>query len=59
MRMTLNKISKILSAHCIEHKIVNTRIIAKEIYTCNKKTYENDIDLTDYSKSDLYSWLGY
>lgn len=57
--MANNTIIKILKAHCITYKIDNNRVIADDVYTQNGVTYTNTIDVTDYTKKQLYTWLGY
>lgn len=52
------KVSKILERHGIPFCIDNGRIFADSMVN-GTKTFENTIDLTNFTVSELYSWLGY
>ena len=58
MRLPIITIAKILDNHYVPYKVIGTRIIADTMVT-DKALFEETIDLTDYSKQDLYNWLGY
>ena len=57
--MSLSNMMKILDQHSIHYKVIDERIIADNSYTLNGITHDDSIDLTDFSKKQLYYWLGY
>lgn len=54
----LKAIGKILDKHNIPYKTENGHIIA-DTMTAGTALFEETVDLTNYSKHDLYIWLGY
>lgn len=59
MTIAIANIAKILDLHYINYNIDNNRIIAEEVYTKDGKLYIDKIDITNYTKRELYNWLGY
>lgn len=57
--MENNTIIRILNAHEINYTIVNNHIIAEEVLYLNGELSIETSDLTGYTKSQLYAWLGY
>ncbi len=56
--MTIIVISRILKNHNIPFYVKNSRIYADSM--CGgTEIYEEVIDVTDYSRAQLYEWLGY
>lgn len=51
--MALHTIKRILSDHNILYMIWNDRVIADDMDTINM------IDVTEYTKAELFAWLGY
>ncbi|MBR1948369.1 MAG: hypothetical protein IKA30_01090 [Alphaproteobacteria bacterium] len=58
MQNNIIAISKILDNHSIPYYIKGDRIYADSMQAFTK-LFENVVDLTDYTKSELYDWLGY
>lgn len=56
--MTIEQIAKILTLHSVPHLIRSGRIYA-DIMTAFSTPFEETEDLTDYTSSQLYAWLGY
>lgn len=54
--MTINQISRILALHSIPFKVVDNRILADEMLAFSEPSFT---DVTDFTKSQLYAWLGY
>lgn len=52
------KMIKILKQHSISFKIENDRILADSMIA-GKEIFDETIDITDYTKNQLYTWLGY
>lgn len=57
--MTITKISRILNAHHISHKLVDNHIFAEEVYTYEGQVNSNWIDVTNFTFGQLLGWLGY
>lgn len=57
--MANNKIAKILRDHGINYTMDNDVIIADELYTYDGKLCVDKINMTGWTKSKLYDWLGY
>ena len=57
--MTAKTIERILVDHSIEYTIENGHIIANGYYTKDGKTGCDKVDVTEYTKTQLYDWLGY
>lgn len=56
--MKKERLCKILDMHGITY-VENGRVIADDVYTKDGNTFVVKIDLTDYTRSQLYDWLGY
>lgn len=56
--MDIKTIAAILSRHSVPFKIENDRILADSMQA-NIPLFQETVDLTDYTKSQLYDWLGY
>ncbi len=56
--MTPKQIAKILDLHSIPHYTKDGRIYA-DAMTAGTALFEEVEDLTDYTRSQLYAWLGY
>lgn len=56
--MSINSIAKILTAHSVPYFVSGARIYADsmEAFTA---PFEKIEDLTGYTRSELYAWLGY
>lgn len=57
--MTVEQITKILDNHSINYIISNGNIVADDIFIKKEKTYIEKVNLTNYTKPQLYMWLGY
>lgn len=57
--MNNKKIRNILDQHHIENRESSGRVYAVNAWTQNGRYYEELEDVTDYTKSELYAWLGY
>lgn len=56
--MTIKDIALVLEVHSIPCYIENGRIFA-DTMDAAKADFEEVVDLTDYTCSQLYVWLGY
>ncbi|MGM9549825.1 MAG: hypothetical protein ACI3V5_08270 [Faecousia sp.] len=56
--MKIERIAKILDAHCIPYFVRDCRIFADSMEAF-PEDFEHVVDLTDYTHYELYSWLGY
>lgn len=56
--MKIETISKILKAHSVPCKVENGRIYADSMLV-NTEEFEIIVDVTEYSKSELFEFLGY
>lgn len=56
--MTIEYIIKVLCQHSIPFKIEGNRIYADSMFA-GTETFEQVEDVTDWTKSELYAWLGY
>lgn len=56
--MGVTKIEEILKAHNVPYYIESGRIYADSMAAFAAK-FEEVIDLTEYTKKELYHWLGY
>ena len=56
--METEQIAKILDLHSIPHYIKGGRIYA-DTMCAGVALFEDVEDLTDYTSSQLYAWLGY
>ena len=52
-------IVKLLGLHYIDTRVANGRVYAVETYAQNGVLWEEEVDVTDYTKRELYQWLGY
>lgn len=57
--MTISYLTRILELHGINYEVVNGRVIADECYTLDGNFYTEQIDITNYTKTQLLDWLGY
>lgn len=56
--MEISRIKKILDAHSTPYYIKCGRIFVDSMFAFHKK-FEVVEDVTDWSRSQLYAWLGY
>ena len=56
--MKIDRIKKILDAHSVPYYIKNNHIFADCMFAFCEK-FEIVEDVTDWSKPQLYAWLGY
>jgi len=56
--MKIECIAKILDLHSVPHFTKDGRIYADSMQAFTE-LFEEVEDLTDFSRSELYSWLGY
>lgn len=56
--MTAEKIAKILALHSVPFFLKGGRIYA-DAMIAGTALFEEVEDLTDYTRSQLYTWLGY
>ncbi len=54
--MKIQHIAKILESHSIPYRIEGDRIYADSMVGFAPTEY---VDLTDYTHTELYAWLGY
>ena len=54
--MKIERIAKILDLHSVPYYIEGGRIYADSMEAFAPVKY---IDMTDYTRSELYAWLGY
>jgi len=57
--MTLTTLKRHLADHHVTSRTVDGRILALECYTLNREYCADWIDITGWSKNDLFGWLGY
>lgn len=57
--MTIHNLTKLLDAHGINYDIIDNKVIADNSYTIDGILHADTIDLTDFSKEQLLTWLGY
>lgn len=57
-KLTISQVAKVLDMHSVPYRIENGRIYADsmEAYT---ELFAKMIDLTGYTKRQLFDWLGY
>lgn len=58
MIMTIEYITKVLTQHSIPFQIECNRVYADSMLG-GTKIFEQVMDVTDWTKSKLYAWLGY
>lgn len=58
MIMTIEYIAKVLTQHSIPFQIENHRVYV-DCMLAGTETFEQIVDVTDWTKSELYAWLGY
>ena len=56
--MEITKIARILEQHCIPYFVKGNRIYADSMRAFSE-LFEETVDLTDYTCSQIYAWLGY
>ncbi|MGM9587235.1 MAG: hypothetical protein ACI3VA_07095 [Candidatus Limivicinus sp.] len=56
--MKIERIAKILDAHCVPYFVSDGRIFA-DTMEAFAQPLEHVEDLTDYTHDELYAWLGY
>ena len=56
--MTINKIAAILEAHSVPYKTENGRIYADSMEAFTT-LFSETVDVTEYTKDQLYNYLGY
>ena len=56
--MSIVKIAQTLEAHSVPYYIENNRIFADSMI-CGTQMFDEVVDLTDYTCSKLFAWLGY
>ena len=56
--MGVQRLTNILDLHFIPYFVREGRVIADSMIG-GTGLFENTIDITDYTKEKLYSWLGY
>lgn len=56
--MRIEKIAKILEAHSVPYFIENSKIFTDSMIS-GTEIFESVIDVTEYSRDELYEWLGY
>ena len=56
--MTIENIALALEVHSVPYYIENDRVYA-DTMDAAKAALEEVVDLTDYTHSQLYAWLGY
>ena len=56
--MKIEYIAKILALHSVPHFTKDGRIYADSMIA-HTELFEKVEDLTDFTRSELYSWLGY
>lgn len=56
--MAVERIAKVLDAHSVPYRIESGRILADSMIA-GTELFEEVEDLTDYSRTELYDWLGY
>lgn len=56
--MTIKKIAAILEAHNVPYKTENGRIYADSMIAFSP-LFSETVDVTEYTKDQLYAWLGY
>ena len=56
--MTIETITNILKRHYIPYQIKNGRVLADSMIAFTP-LFSETVDLTNYTKNQLYAWLGY
>lgn len=56
--MSIENKMKVLKNHSVPYKMENGRLIVDSMIAFTK-AFEETEDITDWSKSQLYMWLGY
>lgn len=56
--MNIERIAEILTLHSVPYRIEGGRIYA-DTMAAGSDPFEETADLTDYTCSQLYAWLGY
>ena len=56
--MTIKTITAILKQHSIPYMIQNNRVLADSMQAFTP-LFSETVDVTDYNRDQLYSWLGY
>lgn len=56
--MSIKKIAAILEAHSVPYKTENGRIYADSMEAFTP-LFSQTVDVTEYTKGQLYAWLGY
>lgn len=56
--MKTERIAEILALHAIPYAIQDGRIYA-DTMACGTAAFKEVEDLTDFTRSQLYAWLGY
>lgn len=56
--MTINKIKQILDLHSVPHYEADGRIYADSMIS-GTDLFQEVEDVTDWTKSQLFAWLGY
>lgn len=57
--MTQKMITRILDAHSIEYHVIGGRVFAVEYFTQDGIPLADLVDVTTWSRAQLYDWLGY
>ena len=56
--MTEKHITRILDQHSVPYMISDGRILADSMIAFTE-LFEETVDVTEYTKGQLYAWLGY
>lgn len=56
--MSIKTIARILNQHGIQYLIQDGRILA-DAMEAFKPAFSETVDITDFNRDQLYSWLGY
>lgn len=56
--MKIERIAKILDAHYVPYYVRNGRIFA-DTMEATTPIFEEAEDVTEYTRDELYAWLGY
>ena len=56
--MSVNTITKILDEHGVPYMIQGGRVLADSMLAFTP-LFSETVDVTNYTKNQLYSWLGY
>ena len=57
--MKIETIEKILKLHYVNTMWVDNRLYAEEEYSINGVGTSTWIDVTDWTRKEVYDWLGY